>query len=211
MKRRPARWLPARPLSRIEGQSAAEFIIVAPTLLMLILGAIQFGLIYQAKATLNHAAFQVVRTGALNGGSQDAMKKELIIWLTPLFTYDSSPSGVQNAAAVAKSEVEYCRIIRVSPPDSVFADFGTPLPNDALMYRSTTPGGTSNMSVQDANLLKIKVVYCYKLIVPLVDTMIFSAINLANKSSTCSRPTPDKYIPIVSSAVIRMQSQLQGG
>ena len=44
------------------------------------------------------------------------------------------------------------------------------IPNDHLMYRVANGGG---MSIQDANLLKIRVTYCVKLVVPFVDRIIY--------------------------------------
>jgi len=208
----PARMERGRFCRHNKGQSMAEFVIAAPTLLLLLLSAIQFGLIYQAKVTLNHAAFQVARTGSLSGGDPGEMKKSLVIWLTPLFTFDSSPGGIQKAAGIAQGEVDnYSKIVRVSPPDSVFGDFasgGKSLPNSALVYRPTRQGSQSGLSVQDANLLKIKVVYCQKLIVPLVGVVIHKlAAGQDGGSGLCSRPN-ENYLPLVSSAVMRMQTPL---
>lgn len=199
-----------RPLARREGQSASEFIIVAPVLLALILGAIQFGLIYQARATLNQAAFQVARAGAINGGDSAKMKEALVIWLTPLFTFGKTATDIKTGYARAKSEVDkYGHIERISPDDAVFTDFGDPLPNDNLMYRSTAPGSASGLSVQEANMLKVKVVYCYKLIVPLVNTMIDTFAQATTAYKTYCTGRADRNIPIVTSAVMRMQSPLR--
>ena len=46
-----------RGVYRIYGQAMVEYIIVLPVLLMLVLGAIQFALLYQVKSTLNYATF----------------------------------------------------------------------------------------------------------------------------------------------------------
>ena len=43
------------------GASMVEFIIVLPILLLLCLGILQFGLLYQAKSTLDYAALQAAR------------------------------------------------------------------------------------------------------------------------------------------------------
>ncbi len=44
------------------------------------------------------------------------------------------------------------------------------------MYRNATPvgSGTSIQSIQDANLLKIHVGYCYELIIPFVNRMVWA-------------------------------------
>ena len=66
------------------GQAIAEYIYVFPILALLILGAIQFGFIYQTKATLNYATFSATRQGALNNGAMTAITDGLISGLMPL-------------------------------------------------------------------------------------------------------------------------------
>jgi hypothetical protein len=50
------------------------------------------------------------------------------------------------------------------------------IPNDNLMYRNPqiVGVGISTQSIQDANLLKIHVGYCYELIIPFVNRMIWA-------------------------------------
>lgn len=55
------------------------------------------------------------------------------------------------------------------------------IPNDNLMYRNSTavgvtiPGvGSFTQSIQDANLLKIHVGYCYELVVPFINRMVWA-------------------------------------
>ena len=103
----------------------------------------------------------------------------------------------------AATEVdEFMRIIRLSPQSSDFltggAGFGEGnyqtedgqgnlIPNDNLMYRSSAISG-SGVSIQDANLLKIKVQYCYELSVPMVSKMIGSLSELNNLNDTPQHP-----------------------
>jgi hypothetical protein len=77
-------------------------------------------------------------------------------------------------------------IERVSPPATVKDDFGIAdpsdsskkiVPNDNLQYRSTSPGGSSGLNIQDANILKIRVTYCAKLIVPVANVVFYSLVN----------------------------------
>ncbi len=50
------------------------------------------------------------------------------------------------------------------------------IPNDNLMYRDPTPvgAGDSLQSIQDANLLKIHVGYCYELIIPFINRIVWA-------------------------------------
>jgi hypothetical protein len=72
-----------------------EFLIVIPVLLLLILGALQFAMIYQAKITLNYAAFETARAGALNGARMWSMELAFARALAPLYTtpYVSDEGG----------------------------------------------------------------------------------------------------------------------
>lgn len=176
-----------------------EFLIVIPVLLLLIFGTVQIGLIYSAKTTLNYATFQSARLAAVNNATYTSMRRGLIRGLSPLFTSSASlttlkadiKAGIDSGGTRrdAMSEVDgYTRIIRVSPMSSHFEDsaFGVEnddgiyqIPNNNLMYRPDDE--VDDASIQDANLLKIRVQYCYKLMVPLVNRVIGSLSELNNQ------------------------------
>ena len=94
------RW-PSR--RRATGASMVEFIIVLPILLLLCLGILQFGLLYQAKSTLDYAALQAARAGALNNGKSAAMRTGLARGLAPLYARTASLAGQQQADHVLQS------------------------------------------------------------------------------------------------------------
>ncbi len=64
------------------------------------------------------------------------------------------------------------------------------IPNDNLMYRDPTvvASGPSGQSIQDANLLKIHVGYCYKLIIPFINRMVWAM----QRYGTGSAPASEK-------------------
>ncbi|MEX2479455.1 MAG: TadE family protein [Gammaproteobacteria bacterium] len=70
----------------LRGQAMVEFAIVAMVLLLLIFGALQFALIYHAKITLNYAAFETARAGAVNNARMWAMELAFARALAPLYT-----------------------------------------------------------------------------------------------------------------------------
>lgn len=183
---------------RYQGQAMVEFIIVIPVLILLIFGAVQIGFIYSAKTTLNYATFQSARLGAVNNATYSSLRRGLIRGIAPLYTSNASLTTVKtdidagissnNTKRDAQSEVDaYTKITRISPTRKQFeaSGFGIrnsdniyEIPNDNLMYRPTSQKGGS--SIQDANLLKIRVQYCYKLMVPLVNRIIGSLSELNN-------------------------------
>jgi hypothetical protein len=163
------------------GQSLVEFLILLPSLLLIVFGIIQFSLIFQANSILRHAAFIGARQGALSNGKMESIKDGVASAMTPLFMRVNSPSGpgindLARARMISTIEIfnpHTASIEILSPTPDAFAEHnnGVAIPNDNLMYRPTTVLG--GVSVQDANLLKIRVSYCFKLVVPFVNKLIY--------------------------------------
>lgn len=166
------------------GQSMVEFLILLPSLLLIVFGIIQFALIFQANSTLRHAAFIGARQGALSNGKMESIKDGVASGMTPLFMRVSLPSGpgipdIAMARMISTIEIfnPHTTFIEIlSPTPEAFTEHANyakrdAIPNDNLMYRPTTLRG--GVSVQDANLLKIRVSYCFKLVVPFVNKLIY--------------------------------------
>jgi hypothetical protein len=168
--------------ARQRGQAMVEYLIIFPALLLLILGAIQFALIYQAKFTLNYATFMAARQGALKNAKMTSIKDGLAAGMTPLFMRTTDApflDDLAKARIIAMIEVFNpltAKVEIISPTKAAFDAMqqDNMLPNDNLMYRSAAGDG---MSIQDANLLKIRVTYCVKLIVPFVNRVIYALSN----------------------------------
>ncbi len=226
------------------GQSMVEFLVIYPALIFLLFGVIQWSLIYQARSALNHAALLAARSGAVHNGDRSAMKTALAAGLTPLFASEPSEAGYLAARTQAFTEINVANLAGfsiINPTDAAFSDFGQPrldgkggaadreIPNDTLTYRSTAAGAASGVSVQDANLLHLRVSYCYRLIVPVVGRMIHAVSNTLTPFDhplqaqgmsdpfgigsgglpvdSCTRPfVKGPRIRIQSEAVVRMQS-----
>jgi Flp pilus assembly protein TadG len=169
------------------GQSTTEFLIIFPMLVMLVFGIIQFALIFQARATLNHATMLAARAGALHNGDRTAMRKALASGLVPLF--NRKPDMAEYAQALVRANLETAQVSNMAtlavlnPTRAALADFGRnrldtlagrELPGDTLSYRNTAPGAASRISVQDANLLHLRVSYCFRLVVPVMDRVIYA-------------------------------------
>ena len=170
---------------REHGQAIVEYIIIFPVLLILIMGAIQIALIYQAKFTLNYATFLGARQGSLKNANLTSIKDGVAAGMTPLFmrwSGSGAPGMVDLTKARMISTIEVfnpmtAKVEIISPTKAAFDVLkggGTEIPNDNLMYRS---GSADGMSIQDANLLKVRVTYCVKLVVPFVNRMIYSLVN----------------------------------
>lgn len=206
------------------GQSMTEFLVVMPAMLLLILGAIQFIIIYQTKTTLNYATFEAVRAGTLGNASREAIDNGFTRGLAPLFArfpttaddtggnarYKELAGKVTDARLAARQEISdgYVKIELLHPTPRMFRAFGGTIPNDNLGFRPNRNG----FSPQDANLLKIRITYCMRLIVPMINGII-SAIpsNEVSPNSivrSCYDPNEFRY-PIVATALMRMQSDVK--
>lgn len=176
------------------GQSATEFLVIFPALILLVFGIIQFALLYQTRAVLNHATLMAARAGAMHNGSISDMRAALARAMTPLFASEANAEGY--AVAQGKAQIEasagYTAVDVLNPTSAALADFGRPrldgnsgdeLPNDTLNYRNTSAGSNSKISIQDANLLHIRVTYCARLIVPLIDRILYATMHSATPST----------------------------
>ena len=186
------------------GQAMSEFVVVLPIMMLLALGAIQFGLLYEAKATLNLAAFDAARAGALNQGRMSAMVSGFANGLRPLLSRGTSSRDVIDGLSRAKDDAtNYTRIDVVNPTDEAMKFWPKGIPNDNLSYSTErTPSG---LTLQDANLLKIKVTYCARLIVPFINRTIITLIadGATDFEKKCQR---EQRLPIRAQAIVRMQT-----
>jgi hypothetical protein len=175
-----------------------EFLVIAPLLLFFCFATVQFVLLYQAKSTLDVAALEAAREGAVNNGSLASMQAALARGIAPLYARQSGAEGVQAAQSKAKLAVSTASTITtVSPTPAMVQDFAQPryypdqgmsyteIPNDTLMYRDSRDlGPRSQVNIQDANLLKIRVHYCYDMYVPLVNKVLYYAVNVIGNIGT---------------------------
>ncbi|MDN7528221.1 TadE/TadG family type IV pilus assembly protein [Burkholderia orbicola] len=175
---------------RQRGQSLVEFVIVAPVLLFFCFGLLQYALMFQAKATLDSAVLEAAREGAVNHAELGPMQRALARGLAPLHAHEATETGAVTARARAIRDVqENARIAIVNPTRAQLDDFGQTrydpearktvreIPNELLRYRRTDIGLASGTSIQDANLLKIRVHYCYDMVVPFVNRVVYYAVN----------------------------------
>lgn len=167
---------------RMQGQSLVEAVIVIPIFGAFLLGIFQGVLVYRAKSDLDYATMQAARSGATSFAEKSAMIDGLARGLAPLYAHNSSSSEVLKAYLKAKTDIQIgqaATIQIVSPTKAAFDDFKQPefdgveaIPNDRLSFRGSSIGNKSHLTIQDANLLKIKVTYRYPLIAPFIDRII---------------------------------------
>lgn len=204
-----------KSMFRQKGGASVEFLVAVPVLLLMGLGGMQTIFFYDAKTTLNYATFEAAREGAVTNAQTKNMRSELGVRLSPIFGGDGSASEAMQAMAESTLEVNnkiFTKIEVLNPTKEAFSDFGVKsdtngkkeIPNDNLKFRSRKVGETSGVSIQDANILKIKVTYGYKLEVPLIDTILPAAMKWIDPANIAYYAAG--RIPMTSVATVRMQS-----
>lgn len=174
--------------SRMAGTSTVEWLIAAPLVLLLGLGTLQWGLLFNARQTLDYALQQASRAGAVSAASAAAIERGLAHGMLPYFggAAAGQPVSVSLPAALARVQIGkaagWLDWRQLSPTRASFDDWGEPgrdargdpvagaieIPNDNLRYRSRAIGTSSRQTLADANLLKLELTVGVPLAVPLV-------------------------------------------
>lgn len=195
-------------------------VVVIAVFGVFLLGLFQLILFYRAKSLVDYAALQAARSGAVHGARMSAMKTGLARGLMPLYAHSPDNTGAARAfgqAMIAANNPLETHIEVISPTRAAFADWKErqfdgvqAIPNDSLAFRSSTPGSRSGLTVQDANVLKIRVVYGYKMIVPVVDKIVIAAMRFGGGLGAQERLMLERgRLPIEAQAIVRMQSPIR--
>lgn len=191
------------------GASLVEFVIVIPIILGLTLAMIQAGFVMMGKSLLNYATFEAARAGALEHAKLEPIQKGLARGLIPLYGGGKTSSAILTSFIKAQADLSTHATIQIlSPTQEAFADYAITennirqIPNDNLSFRPASVSSNSGVNIQDANLLKIRVIYGYK---PFTIARPFLAV-LSTLNPEHSAYYQAGRIPIVAHAVVRMQS-----
>jgi len=226
-----------------KGQSLIEFIIIMPLFFVILFGIFELAYIYRAKSTFNTATFEAARQGSLEHARLGAMRSALRSGMLAEFIHgDKSISGMGSAVlrtlAFESAMNKISPVIEVtSPTKEIFNSFKVKrmvkligqkkeklqyiLPNDNLNLRTTVAKNITidskkrKITIQDANLLKIKSYWCYEMKVPIIKNLIYDIVSVSPSSEqlACNKLTlisglfsSAKYLALSSQAIVRMQS-----
>ncbi len=191
------------------GASLVEFVIVIPIILGLTLAMIQAGFVMMGKSLLNYATFEAARAGALENARLEPIQKGLARGLIPLYGGGKTSSAILTSFIKAQADLSTHATIQIlSPTKEAFADYAITennirqIPNDNLSFRPASVSNHSGVNIQDANLLKIRVIYGYK---PFSIARPFLTV-LGTLNPEHRAYYQAGRIPIVAHAVVRMQS-----
>ncbi len=189
-----------------------ESLIALPVIILLLMGAVEWARIYEAKVTADHAVTVAARTGSFNNASPASLYRGLAKGLLPY--YAPGEGKWQNTLAKVSQQLARDSQVRVlNPTREAFQDFGisdggiTYLPNEELHRKPVTRGNNSGLNIQDANLLKVEVTWGLPLRMPLISDLIthFGEVFLASNAFE-KQLYARGQLPITSSTALRMQS-----
>lgn len=228
---------------RQQGQGAVEFLVVFLGFAALFLGLFEMTRVYRAKHVLNTATFQAARAGSLLNARTAPMDAELANGMVVLFMASRrSSAGLSEARKQTQALVSLPGIgVQVLSPTRGAYDqlrrrqwirrsdedahrWQDVIPNDNLRLRPRqaarieTEDGPAQIDLQDANLLRVRSLWCHRLVVPGLDRVVFEIVNLAPwrsaRQAVCSAISQGAapavargfYVAIAADALVRMQS-----
>lgn len=204
------------------GSAMTEFVVVGPIISLLGLSILQYGMLFFAKNQINHASFMAGRAGAVGNANLENVRRAYASALVPL--YGGGETGAEMAASLAKANEDlagHVRIELLNPTKESFDDWNAPalqtalgtgakrvIPNSNQAFKDERVGGTSGQTIQDANLIKLRVTQGYMPKVPIVASIYRVYLKWLDdkKDSFHSELVADGRIPIVTSIVLQMQS-----
>jgi hypothetical protein len=203
------------------GQAVIETWVVILVFGVFLLGIFQTILFYRVKTTVDYAALEAARNGATHYAEMSAMRIGLARGLMPLYAHkvgNAEATKAYGEAFLAANNPLVTHIDVISPTKAAFADWKErqfdgveAIPNDSLAFRPSA-AGRSGLTVQDANVLKIRVVYGYKMIVPVIDKIVIAIFRESAYNGMSAQEIAmleSGRLPIVSQAVVRMQTPIR--
>lgn len=156
-----------------------EFIVVAPLITLMGLAILQYGLLFFSRNQINHASFMAARAGSVTHAQPGDIRQAYLRAMVPLYGGGTSTTELARAKAKAVADLQgNLRIDLINPTRESFDDWSEPyleqkygaraIPNAGQAARDKDVGARSGQSVQDANLIKIRVTHGYELKIPLV-------------------------------------------
>ena len=179
------------PISRQRAAALVEFqIVLLLGLLPLVLGILQLALLLMAKHLVNYATFQAARSGAVAAANPDVMRRALAVGLMPLHVVSSKPVSADNITSVALAAD-----LRSSVATTLYA-----------RLTILKPGAPSQQTLQQANVLQIRVSYCQELVVPLINQMLPRLLQWLDDDAWHQACYLMGRVPLVAEAAINLQS-----
>ncbi len=209
------------PPAAKRGIAVVEFVIAAPILTVLGLSITQYSLLFFAKSQVNHAGFMAARAGSVANAKLDRIQDAYAQALVPMYGGGQDATELATSLARAKADlVGNVQVTMLNPTKESFADFNDPdlqaklktqgkkvIPNSNLAFRNKM-GATSGQTLQDANLIKLRIVQGVKPLVPIVGSIYTAFLKWTDdgKDGFRTKLILDGRVPVVSHVTLQMQS-----
>ena len=215
------------------GATLVEFVIAGPLVLFILLVLMQYALLFHARSQLNYATFEAARAGTVANARPTAIRTAFERAMTGYHGGGTTTAELAASRAKALAEAPFTRIEILSPTRESFDDYHSPalaarlgasgrvIPNTNLALLDCPidrPGCPSNpaanasgQTMQDANLLKLRITYGIPVQkqIPLAGPFMaraLAALDPADGDAFRAGLIADGRIPVVAHTVMRMQS-----
>lgn len=220
----PSAPVKARPLERQRGSAMIEFAVVGPLIALLGLATLQYGVVFFAKNQINYASFMAAREGSFAHADLGAVQQAYVRALAPMYGGGETPDELAQSAAKASADMAgNMQIEMLNPTKESFSEWNDEtlqallktgsrhvIPNSALAARLKPDDvrASSGQSLQDANLLKLKITHGYLPKVPIVGKLYLTYLKWADQHNDDfqSHLINDGRIPVVTHITLGMQS-----
>lgn len=193
-------------LQKQKGASVTEILVVTPLVMLLGMIGIQYALMYNARTNITYASYEAARAGTINHADPQAIEDGLLKGLLPLLstnlksfkadTTNPLTATAQGKLALEKlkfDEARFMKIEIISPNEAAFNACNNVqlqkilnttnkvIPNkhnDIQNYKCSDP----NISISQANVLKLRITYGYKPKIPLAKDMFVSIASFVRGS-----------------------------
>lgn len=196
-----------------------EFTVVAPLITLMGLAILQYGLLFFSRNQINHASFMAARAGSVTHARPGDIRQAYLRAMVPLYGGGTSTAELARAKARAVADLQgNLRIDLINPTRESFDDWSEPyleqkygaraIPNAGQAARDKRPGSRSGQSVQDANLIKIRVTHGYELKIPLVRGIYRHYLHWLDDGSDPFHTDliARGRLPVIAQATLHMQS-----
>lgn len=149
------------PAHRERGQSLVEFALVLTPMMLILLGIIQFGFVFNTYVTLTNATREAARSGSI-------------------YVYDRTLTKAQNDAArnssIKTSLTNSMNLLTKTAPNfttgSTWTQTGQSFANGDITIAYSTPAGVTDAEPRTGQQITVSAVYHQDLVIPLISALL---------------------------------------
>jgi outer membrane protein OmpA-like peptidoglycan-associated protein/uncharacterized membrane protein (UPF0127 family) len=207
---------------RQRGASMVEFAVVAPLITLIGLGLVQYALLFFAKNQMNQAAFMAARAGATGNAQISSVRTAYAVALAPMYGGGQTVAELATSLAAAQADVAaHTRIELRNPTLESFDDWSDKvlqaktgdgskrvIPNSNQAFKTAEVRGGSGQTIQEANLIKLRITQGYKPTVPVIGNIYQVYLKWLDPGTDAfhTQLIDEGRVPVVNDVTLQMQS-----